>query len=198
MRGRVTARFSPADSLQGRSPLACPGVKMFTRAGRAAIFDRKVYTEAFFDNDAMADSALVVALTGAATYLGVLVWFGALGSFDLIFLIQALIYSVASWLILGGATWFAASRLFGSSSRYQNVITMQGLAVLPLLLEMFGAPISWLGIVWYLVILVIATKDAAELDYKLAGVSVLIGFAVTYVIRLLLGAPFGLFSSVFV
>lgn len=171
---------------------------MFTRAGRAAILDRKVYTEAFFDDDAMADSAIVVALVGGATYVGILLWFGAIDRFDFFELIQSLIYTVASWLILGGATWFAASRLFRSSSRYQTVIAMQGLAVLPLLLEIFGDPVSWLGVVWYLVALVFATKEATELDYKFAGVSVLIGFAVAAVVRLLLGAPFGLFSSVFV
>jgi hypothetical protein len=74
---------------------------------------------------------------------------------------------------------------------------MQGLAVLPLLLEIFGSPISWIGLVWYLAVLVIATKEATELDYKFAGVAVLIGFAVAAVVRLLIGAPFGLFSGVF-
>lgn len=171
---------------------------MFTRAGRAAVFDRNVYTEAFFDDDAMADSAIVVALVGGATYLGVLIWFGALGRFDLTGLIRALIFSVASWLILGGATWFAASRLFKSSSRYQTVIAMQGLAVLPLLLEVFGSPISWVGLVWYLAALLVATKESTELEYKFAAVSVLIGFAAAAVVRLFLGASFGLFSSVFV
>lgn len=171
---------------------------MLTRAGRAAIFDDKVYTEAFFDEDAMADSALVVAAVGAVSYVGILLWDGLLGAFDFFGLIQSTIYSVVTWLILGGATWFAATRLFGSYSRYQNVITMQGLAALPLLLEIFGAPFSWLGVVWYLAALVIATRESAEIELKLAAVSVLIGFAVAAVIRLLLGAPFGLLSNVFV
>lgn len=171
---------------------------MYIRAVRAAMFNRKVYTEAFFDDDAMADGAIVVATVGAVTYLGVLAWFGALSRFDVAGLLQSLIYSVASWLILGFATWFAASRLFGSSNRYQSLIAMQGLAVLPLVLEIFGSPISWVGLVWYLVVLVVATKEATDLDYKYAGVSVLIGFAVAAVVRLLLGASFGLFSSVFV
>lgn len=171
---------------------------MFTRAGRAAILDRRVFTEAFFDDDAMADSAIVVALVGAIWYVGILIWAGLLSRFDIIGLIQSLIYSVASWLILGFATWFAATRLFGATNRYQTLIAMQGLAVLPLLLEVFGSPISWLGLLWYLVILVVATKEATDLDYRLAGVSVLIGFAITAVVRLLLGAPFGLLSGVFV
>ncbi|MFZ0014467.1 MAG: hypothetical protein WAL25_10180 [Acidimicrobiia bacterium] len=172
-------------------------MKMFIRAGRAALFDKRAFTEAFFDDDAMADGAIVVAVVGAVSYLGILAWFGVLGRFDIVGLLQSLIFSVASWLILGLATWFAASRLFGSSSRYQTVIAMQGLAVLPLLLEIFGSPISWLGLVWYLAVLVIGTKEATDLDYKFAGVSVLIGFAVAAVVRLLIGAPFGLFSGVF-
>ncbi|HEX6222009.1 MAG TPA: hypothetical protein VF115_13035 [Acidimicrobiia bacterium] len=173
-------------------------MKMLTRAGRAAIFDRRAFTEAFFDDDAMADGALIVALVGAVTYLGALVWFGVLGAFDIVVLIRALVYSVASWLILGFATWFAATRLFGATNRYQTLIAMQGLAALPLVLELFGSPVSWLGVVWYLAVLVLATKEATELDYKFAGVSVLIGFAVAAVVRLLLGASFGLFSSVLV
>jgi hypothetical protein len=170
---------------------------MFIRAGRAALFDRRAFTEAFFDDDAMADGAIVVAVVGAVSYVGILAWFGVLGRFDIVGLLQSLIFSVASWLILGLATGFAASRLFGSSARYQTVIAMQGLAVLPLLLEIFGSPISWIGLVWYLAVLVIATKEATELDYKFAGVAVLIGFAVAAVVRLLIGAPFGLFSGVF-
>jgi hypothetical protein len=62
---------------------------MFTRAGRAAIFDRKVYTEAFFDDDAMADGAIVVAGVGALTYVGVLAR-GIVG-FDLSGLLQILL-----------------------------------------------------------------------------------------------------------
>ncbi len=170
---------------------------MFTRAGRATILDRRAFTEAFFDDDAMADSAIIVALVGGVTYLGILLRFGALGQFSLTGLLQALLISVASWLILGFATWFAATRLFGSSNRPQTLIAMQGLAVLPLLMEIAGEPLSWLGLVWYLVVLVVATKEATDLDYKFAGVSVLIGFAVAAVVRWLIGAPFALFSGLF-
>jgi hypothetical protein len=168
---------------------------MFTRAGRAAIFDRKVYSEAFFDNDAMADGAIVVASVGALTYLGFL----ARGTqFDLTGLIAVILYSVVSWLILGFATWFAANRLFQGSGRPQTLLAMHGLAPLPLLLEILGTPIAWLGVLWYLGILVVATKEGTDLDYKFAGVSVLIGFAAAFLVRALLRVPFGLFSGAFV
>lgn len=169
---------------------------MFTRAGRATIFDQRVFTEAFFDDDAMADSAIVVALVGAATYLGFLLR-SDLAFFDLFGLIQIVLYSVVSWLILGFATWFAASRIFNASGRPQTLIALQGLAVVPLLAEIFGTPYSWIGVIWYLAILVVATKQGSDLPYKEAGVSVLIGFAVAYVVRLLLGAPFAVLSGAF-
>lgn len=170
---------------------------MFTRAGRAAIFDRKVYTETFFDDDAMADGAIVVAVVGALTYLIALLWFGVIGAFDIAGLFRVLIGSVASWLILGYATWFAATRLFQSSGRPQTLLGMQGLAPLPLILEAFGPPASWVGLVWYLAILVMATKEGTDLPYKYAAVVTVIGFAAAAVIRALLGVPFALFSGVF-
>ncbi|HSM44901.1 MAG TPA: hypothetical protein VK969_07785 [Acidimicrobiia bacterium] len=170
-------------------------MKMFTRAGRAALFDRKVYTEAFFDNDAMADGAIVVASVGALTYLGFL----ARGAqFDLTGLIAVVLYSVVSWLILGFATWFAANRLFQGSGRPQTLLAMHGLAPLPLLLEILGTPIAWLGVLWYLGILVLATKEGTDLEYKFAGVAVLIGFAAAFLVRALLRVPYGLFSGAFV
>lgn len=171
---------------------------MFTRAGRAAFFDRKVYTEAFFDHDAMADGAIVVASVGALTYLVFLVRAGALGDFDLRALFQVLIASVASWLILGFATWFAANRLFRGSGRPQTLLAMHGLAPLPLLLDALGRPIAWLGLVWYLAILVMATKEGTDLDYKFSAVSVLIGFAAAFLIRALLRVPFAAFSGALV
>lgn len=167
---------------------------MLTRAGRATIFDRKAFTEAFFDDDAMADSAIIVALVGGATYLGFLAR-GVFLGFELTEFLGVVLYSVVSWLILGFATWFAATRIFQASGRPQALIALQGLAVLPLLAEIFGSPISWVGLVWYLVILVVATKEATDLPYKHSGVSVLIGFAVTFLIRLLLGAPFALLGG---
>jgi hypothetical protein len=166
---------------------------MFTRAGRAALFDRKVYTEAFFDNDAMADGAIVVAAVGALTYLGLLA--RGFVRFDLSGLLQILLASVVSWLILGFATWFAANRLFGGSGRPQTLLAMHGLAPLPLLLEILGTPIAWLGVLWYLGILVVATKEGTDLDYKFAGVAVLIGFAAAFLVRALLRVPYGLFSG---
>ncbi len=161
------------------------------------MFDRKAFTEAFFDDDATADGALVVAAVGAVTYLGLLVRFGALDRFDVAGLFQVLIASVVSWLILGFATWFAATRLFSASLRPQTLIAMHGLAALPLLLDILGHPIAWAGLLWYLAVLVVATREATEIPFKHAAVAVLIGFALAAIVRALLGVPFALLAGAF-
>jgi hypothetical protein len=170
---------------------------MFTRAWRAATLNRKAFTEAFFDNDAAADGAIVVATVGAVGYVGALARLGAFDLFRLTDLLQVLIASVASWLILAFATWFTATRLFGSSGRPQTMIAMHGLSALPLLLEIGGRWIAGLGLIWYLVVLVIATQEATDLDIRKASVSVLIGFAAAALLRALMSVPFVVFSGLF-
>lgn len=169
-------------------------IRMFSRAGRAALLDRKPFSEAFFDDDAMADAAIVVSFTAVARYLiGVLV-----GEFPFTvpLLLQVAIAGVVSWLILGFATWFAATRLFGGSGRPQTMLALQGLAVLPLVLEAGGAIGGLIGLVWYLVILVQATREAIDLRPRDAAVSVLIGFALAAIIRFLLGVPYAVFNAI--
>jgi hypothetical protein len=170
---------------------------MFSRAGRATILDRKPFTEAYFDGDSAADAAILVALVAAVTYVGRLLVNGVINAFSLPGLFQTVIAGVVSWLILGFASWFAATRLFQSTARPQTMIALQGLAVLPLVLELFGQIGSAIGLVWHLVVLVVATREAAAIDTRNAAVSVLIGFAIAAIFRTLLGVPFAIFSALF-
>lgn len=180
---------------------------MFSRAGRAALLDRKPFTEAFFDGDAAADAAILVSTVAGTTYVGRLLLNGLVGNFSFPTLLRIVIAGVVSWLILGFATWFAATRLFGASSRPQTMIALHGLAVLPLLLELTspvgngpgvtGTIGSSVGLVWYLVILAVATREAAEIKIRDAAVSVLIGFAIAVIFRALLSVPFAVFGALF-
>jgi hypothetical protein len=77
------------------------------------------------------------------------------------------------------------------------MIALQGLAVLPLLLELFGQIPGAIGLIWYLVVLVVGTREAAAIDTRNAAVSVLIGFAIAAIFRTLLGVPFAIFSALF-
>lgn len=170
---------------------------MFSRAGRATILDRKPFTEAFFDGDSAADAAILVSTVAGVTYVGSLLVNDAIGGFSFPTLLQIVIAGVVSWLILGFATWFTATRLFEASGRPQTMIALQGLAVLPLLLEIFGRIGGAIGLLWYLVILVVGTREAAEIKTRDAAVSVLIGFAIAAIFRTLLQVPFAVFGSLF-
>ena len=172
---------------------------MFSRAARAAAFDRKAFTEAFFDDEAAADGAIVVATVGAVTYLGW--WARGLVGLSVQGLLQSLVAAVISWLILAFATWFAASRLFDGGGRPQTMMAMQGLAALPLALEIFegfaSGLIAAVGLVWYLAVVVVATREASDVSTRNAAVSVLIGFAVAAIFRALIGVPFAVFGALF-
>lgn len=170
---------------------------MVSRAGRAAIFDRKAFSEAFFDDDAAADAAIIVASVGLITYLGRLIWLGRLDAVSVGGVLESLIAGVISWLILAFATWFVASRLFQGGGRPQTMMALQGLAALPLVLEVFGGLIAGAGLVWYLLVVVLATREATDLGTRNAAVSVLIGFAVAAIFRALIGVPFAVFSAIF-
>ena len=181
---------------------------MFSRAGRASLLDRKPFTEAFFDGDAAADAAILVSTVAGTTYVGRLLLNGLVGDFSFPTLLRIVIAGVVSWLILGFATWFAATRLFGATSRPQTMIALHGLAVLPLLLELLspstpdritatGTIGPSVGLLWYLVILAVATREAAEIKIRDAAVSVLIGFAIAVIFRALLSVPFAVFGALF-
>jgi len=168
---------------------------MFSRAGRAALLNRTPFTEAFFDSNAAADGAILVAIAAAVPYL-LDVFLGA-SAFMVQTLFGVVIGGVISWLILGFATWFTATRLFGSMGRPQTMLGMHGLAVLPLILEGLGDLGAAIGLVWYLAILVLATREASELTTRDAAVSVLIGFAAAILVRALIGAPFAILGALF-
>jgi len=161
------------------------------------MLDRKPFTEAFFDGDSAADAAILVSIVAGVTYVGSLVLNGVIGLFDFPTLLQVVIAGVVSWLVLGFATWFAATRLFQSTAKPQTMIALQGLAVLPLVLELFGQLGGVVGLIWYLVILVVGTREAAGIDTRNAAVSVLIGLAVAVIFRALLGVPFAIFGALF-
>jgi hypothetical protein len=170
--------------------------KILNRAFQAALLRRKPFTEAFFDGESTADAALLVAVVAAVTYGGLVLRVGA--SFSLTDLFRLVLASVTSWLILGFATWLASSRLFQGSGTPQTMLGLQGLAVLPLLLDMFGSNlIGAVALIWYVAILVVATREATNLEAKNAVVSVLIGLAAAALIRALLAVPFMAFSSIF-
>ena len=166
-------------------------------AVRASILDRRAHSELFFDSDATADAVLLVAAISAVVYATRVVRFAGFGAVSLTGLLEAVIYGLISWLILAAATWFVATRLFSGSGHMQTMIRLHGHCELPLLLWIFGDVAGGIGLVWSLVAKVVATSEAASLDTPKSVGSVLIGFALIVVVRLIFRLPFMVLGSLF-
>ncbi len=176
--------------------------KIFGRAWRGALLKKRAFQEVYWDNDATADGVIVVASVQVVLLLASLVA-GSLGvrqaglalatEWDqfLTALISAMIYGVAGWLILAAATWLAATKLFKQNGTIQTMMAMHGLAYLPLLATLAPFTIAdVLAVVWYLVVVVVATREAVETDTRYAALSVLVGYAVLAILASIFGGVF--------
>lgn len=176
---------------------------LVTRAWRAALFDRRPFNDWLFDGSATADAALIVL--GVTVVRLIVLAIAGLGAAILGSFIPAAIQALAGWILLGAATWFAGTRMFGGSGDWQTVIRLQGLAYLPNLLGVFavfvgvtaGSVLGLVGYVWYLAAAAIGTGVALSLELKNAALSVLTGAAILFVIDLILNTAFSGLSGAF-
>lgn len=172
-------------------------MRTLQRAVRAAFLDRKTHSELFFDDNATADGVMVVAGVAAVVYLWRVIVDAAIG-FSIEALLQIIIYALIGWLLLAATTWFAASRLFRGSGSVPTMLRLHGFTHLPLILNAAGSTLlAGVAIVWWLVSLVVATKEAAGTTTRDSALSVLIGFALVALVRLLFAIPFYALQSLF-
>lgn len=168
---------------------------ILTRAGRAAIFDRRSFDGWLFDASATADAALVVLGVAVTIAVATLVRL-SVGLSGLSLVLGSAIESLASWVLLGAATWFAGTRLFEGVGDWQTVIRMIGLAYLPNLLQVLpGVVPGLLGYLWYLAAATVGTSVALSQSTRNAGLSVLTGAALLFVLDLVFRTAFSGFSS---
>jgi hypothetical protein len=166
------------------------------QAWRAATMDRRAFGEWIFSASANGDAALIVIGVAIVRWLTAVIQRGAF-SLDVVGLINEIISTLASWVFLAAASWFAGTRLLGGVGDWQTVLRLQGLAYLPnvlVVLVLFGGPFAdWapaVATVWYLAAAVVGTSVALSLKLRDAVLSVLIGAAIVVVIRTLLSGTF--------
>lgn len=171
-------------------------MRSLRRSVRASILDRRAHTELFFDSDATADAVLLVAGIGAVVYLGTVVQVGFF-ALSLTDLLEAVIFGLIGWLILAGATWLAATKLFEGSGHLQTMMRLHGHCELPLLLGVIGPIGAAIGLVWSAAAKVVATSEGASLNLVKSFAAVLLGLALVIVVRLLFRLPFMAFGALF-
>lgn len=157
----------------------------------------------------MGDAVLLVALVHAVVFIaGSLISGNLLRRPDnlVLGLIETLIYGVAQWILLAGATWLGGTKLFKGEAQLPTVIRVHGYAYLPLLLTALafiapggtmGSVIGVVAVVWFLASLIVASSVAMALGTKEAAYAVLIGYAVLLLARAILRLPFLAVSAIF-
>jgi hypothetical protein len=134
---------------------------------RASRLESALYEEVESDRRAMGQSVTVILLSGVATGVGSLL----VG--DLIGLLNAILLSVAGWLLCGVAAWVVGTRVLAepeTQANFVEVLRVTGFASAPGLLRVFGV-VPVVGSVvfvvtgfWMLVAMVIAIRQT--LDYQ--------------------------------
>lgn len=171
-------------------------MRTLRRAVRAALFDRKVHSELFFDSDATADAVLLVAAVAAIDYIGRVVQVG-FRAFAVTGLLEDAIYALVAWLILAGGTWLASTKLLQGSGQLQTMMRLHGHCELPLVLAAIGPLGATVGLVWSVVAKIPATSEASGLDVARSVAAVLIGLALVVLVRLIFRLPFLALSGIF-
>ncbi|MGA7270825.1 MAG: YIP1 family protein [Acidimicrobiia bacterium] len=171
-------------------------MRTLRRALRAALFDRKVHSELFFDSDATADAVLLVAAVAAIDYIGRVAQV-SLRAFSVTGLLEEAIYALVAWLILAGGTWLAATKLLQGSGQLQTMMRLHGHCELPLVLAAIGPLGATVGLIWSVAAKVPATSESSSLSLVRSVAAVLIGLALVVLVRLIFRLPFLALSGLF-
>lgn len=158
-------------------------MEVIQKAFRLATFDRRTATHVMLDHSATGDAVLLVAGVQA---LVIVVLFFRVGTFSITSLLEGVIRGLAAWLFLSFAIWLMGTKVLKGNGDPQTMIRTAGFATLPLLLGAVG--LSWLGLVWYLAVLVLVAKLVLGSGWGEAAAAVALGAALIYLIQTLLGA----------
>ncbi len=155
------------------------------KAIRLTFFDQRSARQVMFEHSATADAVLIVAAVHAIVLLVTALRFG---SFDLLGILEGVIVGIAGWLFLSFAIWLMATKLLKGNGDPQTMIRTAGFASLPLLLGAVG--FDWVGVIWFVALLVLVAKVVFGMRWVEAGAAVALGVALIYLVQILLGAAF--------
>jgi hypothetical protein len=164
------------------------------RIVRAIRLDWTVFREIAEDQNAMKEAAIIVAIVTFFSAVGTGI---ASGSF-VGFLVSWLIAVVIGWVGWAVITYFVGTALFKGQADIPEMMRVLGYATAPNLLGFFQfiPCIGWIFPIvgWILALIagVLAIREAMEFDTGTAIVTVLIGWAIIFVIGLVPRLVFGM------
>jgi len=173
--------------------------QIIQRIIRIVKFDVPVYNEIEKDENATQEAWLIVIVTSllAAIGAGVAATMipeagrGFFGSF-----VMQFIAGIIGWLLWSLVTWLIGTRLFQGQATYWELARTLGYASSPKILGILaivpclGAIAGIVGAVLSLIAGFFAVREALDLTTEKAIFTILIGWAVVFVVSLLLGGLF--------
>jgi hypothetical protein len=157
------------------------------RIVRAIRLDWTVFREIAEDQNAMKEAAIIVAIVTFFSAVGTGIAAGSFVSFILAWLI-AIVIGWVGWAII---TYFVGATLFNGTADIPQMMRVLGYAMAPNLLGLLsfipciGPIFPILGWILALIAGILAVREAMEFETGNAIVTVLIGWAVVFVINLI-------------
>ena len=177
---------------------------MMGRVMRAVRLDVTLYNEVEADTSLNREALTVVVIAALLTFVGSLVsglFSSALGlniGVMLLAAVAAAVWAIVGYYVWAYLTWFIGTRFFGGTAEPGELLRTLGYAYAPQALGVFGfipcvgALVALAGSLWSLVCGVIAIREALDFDTTKAVITALIGWAVIFVVSLIIGGIFGL------
>jgi len=172
---------------------------MIDRILRVIKLDKSVFAEVEIDEAATAQAAMVVAIIAALSAisggLGNLITSGGRGI--LAAFLVPIVMAFISWVVWSAVTYFVGTTLFHGEATLDEMLRVIGFAQAPLMLGVFsfipciGALFSLAGWLLSLYTGFLAVQEGLDLDTGKTVATVAIGWAITFIVSLVIGVVLG-------
>lgn len=168
--------------------------RIIQRSKEIATFNTRTYAEVARDPRALPEAAIIVAAVAIAAGIGA-VNYGAGG------LVGGIILSLLGWIVSAAIIYFVGTRITGTpttSGSVESLLRTLGYASVPNILSFLGFIwfFGWLVLfvlgIWTLITTVLAIRAALGMSLQRAIITGFVAWIVAIIVRVLLGALFGI------
>ncbi len=168
---------------------------MLERILRVFKLDRSVFAEVEHDESATTQAAIVVAIVAALSVIGSIVQMlyslvrGSDVEFGGLLLSVVVTFAVTfiNWVIWAGVTYLVGTKLFKGEATFSEMLRVIGFAYAPQMLGIIPCIGGIVGSIWSLIASYLAIKEGLDLDDTGTIVTIVGGWLVTVVIRMIVG-----------
>ncbi len=176
---------------------------MIEKMIRAARLDPTLYNQVEADQNETSNALIIVVLVGIISGLGAAgaslfaASQGVGAGNPIMAFIGAVLSAVLGWIVWSFIIYFVGTRVYNAATTPGELLRTLGYAQSPAILNILGGIpclgviISLVVMVWTLVASFIAAREALDLDTTKTLITVILGFIVSFILTLIIGAILG-------